>query len=254
MKKVILLMLVLPLLAIAQTTSEYVVFENVVLTANPTEIKQFEEGMAAHNKKYHSDNEFGARVHLIGNGANVGKYMWVMGPLPWSAFDNRPAGDGHDDDWNNNVLAYTTGEANLIYWKYKADLSNFSKDFTVKNLLVDFYNVKRFKGAQTMELLKNIKEVMVEKFPNENYGIYINEFPSTTEGRDVAFISFFQKSAWLGEDPDFSKKYNEVHGEGSFKTFLKDWEDATEGVETELWINQPKLGGIVDRVEVKTRQ
>tara|TARA_R110002049_G_scaffold2179_1_gene15713 strand:+ start:8118 stop:8882 length:765 start_codon:yes stop_codon:yes gene_type:complete len=254
MKKAILLMLVLPLLALGQNSTEYMVFENAMITANPAHVKQFEAGMAAHNKKYHNDETYGARVHMIGNGQNVGKYMWVMGPLPWSAFDNRPAKDGHDEDWNNNVLAYATGDTNLTYWKFESGLSNFTKDFDVKNLQVDIYDIKRFKGKKTMEILEKIQKVMVEKFPNENYGIYTNEFPSTKEGRDIAFISFYQKSAWLGQDREFAKKYDEVHGNGSFATFLKDWEGLTDGSETELWINKPELGGIVDRVTVKKRQ
>lgn len=254
MKKVILLLLVLPLLAIGQNTSEYMVFENAMITANPTHIKQFEAGMAAHNKKYHNDAVYGARVHMIGNGPNVGKYMWVMGPLPWSAMDNRPAKEGHDEDWNTNVLAYATAEGNLTYWKAETALSQFSMDFTIKNLQVDFYDIKRFKGKKAMEILEKIKKVMVEKYPNENYGIYTNEFPSTKEGRDIAFISFFDKSAWLGQDLDFAKKFDEVHGKGSFETFLKDWEAVTDGSETELWNHRPDLSGIEDKIEVKTRQ
>ncbi len=243
MKKIILLLLVLPLLAIGQNTSEYTVFEIGMLTANPAHVKQFEAGMAAHNKKYHSDDVYGARIYIINNGPNVGKYLWVMGPLPWSAFDNRPAKEDHDDDWKTNVLAYANADGNQTYWKSEPALSNFSRDFKVKNLLVDFYDVKRFKGKQALEILGKIKKVMSEKFPNEIYGIYTNEFPSTKVGRDILYISFFEKSAWLGQDLEFAKKYDEVHGKGSFETFLKDWEALTDGSETELWTFSPELSG-----------
>lgn len=251
MKTIFTWILLLPFLVISQNT-EYSVFENGLITANPTQVKQFEAGMASHNKKYHSDDVYGARVYTVNNGPNVGKYMWVMGPLPWSAFDNRPAQEGHDDDWNNNVIAYATSEGNQTYWKYEAALSSISKDFTVKNMLLDFYDVKRFKGKNALELLGKIKKVMTDKFPNEIYGIYTNEFPSTKEGRDIAYISFYDKSSWLGEDREFAKKYDEVHGNGSFETFLKDWEAVTEGSESELWNYSTALSG--KSANVKARQ
>lgn len=249
-------MLLLPLLAISQNSNEYTVFENAVLTPNPAQISQFEKGLAAHNKKYHGDGPYGARVHWISNGPNTGSYMWAMGPLPWSAIDNRPGQkDGHDADWDTNVMAYVApGSGGQTYWKSEAEMSHFPKDFTVNNLLVDFYDIKRFKGKDAMKLLENIKKVMVEKFPDDTYGIYTNEFPSTKEGRDLANISFFEKSAWLGEDQEFPKKYDEVHGSGSFDQFLKDWEAVTDGSESELWIFRPDLSGISGEVKVAERQ
>ncbi len=254
MKKAIFLMLLLPFLATSQNSTEYAVFENGLISANPTQIKQFEAGMAAHNKKYHGDGIYGARVYTIGNGPNTGSYMWVMGPLPWSAMDNRPAKEGHDEDWNTKVLPYMLPEGDQTYWKYEAALSNFPKDFTLKNLLVDFYNVKRFKSEEAMALVGKLKKVMTEKFPDETYGIYTNQFSSTKEGKDLAYISFFDKSAWLGEDNEFMKKYEEVHGKGSFATFLKDWEAATDGSESELWKFRPDLSGINGEIKATDRQ
>ncbi|MGB5553033.1 MAG: hypothetical protein WBM83_00140 [Flavobacteriaceae bacterium] len=45
--------------------TEYPVFELGMLTANPAHIKQFEAGMAVHNKKYHSDDVYSARIYAI---------------------------------------------------------------------------------------------------------------------------------------------------------------------------------------------
>ena len=254
MKKLILLMFLLPLMVVSQNSTEYMVIENGLIKANPKNIEQFEAGMAAHNKKYHADDLYGARIYTISNGANVGSYMWVMGPLPWSAMDNRPAKEGHDEDWNKNVLPYMLPDGDQTYWRFESDLSHFSKDFTIKNLLVDVYDIKRFKGKKAMSLLEKIKKVMLENFPNETYGIYSNEFPSTKEGKDIAFVSFFSKSSWLGENNEFAKKYNEVHGEGSFETFLKDWEGVSNGSLSELWIYRPDLSGLSGEVKAMSRK
>lgn len=253
MKTIFYWILLLPFLVISQNT-EYGVIENGLITANPTQIKQFEAGLAAHNKKFHSDEVYGARVYNINNGPRIGKYMWVMGPLPWSAFDSRPAKEGHDEDWNTNVLAYASSDGDQTYWKFEADVSSFSKDFTIKNLLVDIYDVKRGKMKDALNLVAKMKKVYAEKLPNEIYGIYTNQFPSTKEGRDLAVVSFYDKSAWLGNDVEISKKYDEVYGKGSFDQFLKDWYAVTDGGETELWNYRSDLSGISGEVKAATRQ
>ena len=192
MRKLLFTLLLLPFLALSQNSTEYAVFENDVLTPNPTQISQFERGITAHNKKYHGDGPHGVRVYWISNGPRTGRYVWVMGPFPWSSMDHGPAQkEGHD--------AYAA------------------------------------------------------KSPNETFGIYTNEFPSTKEGKDLAVISFFDKSAWLGEDHSIAKKYDEMNGTGSWDQFLKDWMDVTNGGETEIWMYVPELSGISGDVKAAAR-
>jgi hypothetical protein len=254
MKKIFFWILLVPFIAISQNANEYLVFENGLLSPKLDKITQFESGLASHNKKYHNDGTYGARVYWIGSGPNTGKYMWVMGPLPWSAFDTRPEKEGHDEDWNTNVLQYMLPDTDQIYWKFEAGLSNFPKDFKLNKLLVDFYDVKPFQGSKAMALLEKIKKVMTNKFPAETYGVYTNELPNSKDGNDIAFISFYEKSGWMGEDWKFADKYNEVHGAGSFDTFLKDWENVTQGKYSEIWHYKPKLSGLSGDIKAANRQ
>ncbi|NNC69450.1 MAG: hypothetical protein HKN90_01350 [Flavobacteriaceae bacterium] len=256
MKRILYLFLCIPLLALTQSPSEYAILENGLINANPAKIKEFETNVAAHNKKYHTDAVYGARVYWISNGKNIGKYMWVMGPLPWSALDSRPAQEGHDEDWNTNVLPYVMAEGgDQTYWRFRAELSNFPKDFVLKNVLVDMYDTKRFKDGEVMALMKKIQKVMTAKYPNETYGIYTNELASMTDGRDLAYVSFFDKSAWMGEDSKFAEKYNEVHGEGSFAKFLEDWEAVSHGKHSsEIWVFREDLSGLSGTVSAVERQ
>lgn len=239
-------MLLLPLLAVSQTNSEYGVFETANLVPNPAQITQFEKGLAEHNKKFHGEGPYGVRVYWVANGPNTGSYHWSMGPFPWSSLDSRPEQkDGHDKDWNTNVAPYTTtGSGAQSYWRSHPELSRFPKDFTIKNMAVDYWDIKRGKYEEAIKLVEKINKVYAEKSPNDIYGIYTNEFMSTKEGRDLAVISFFDKSAWLGQDNGIAKKYNEVHGAGSWDQFLKDWMEVTNGGETEIWIFRPDLSGI----------
>ena len=249
-------MLLLPFLAISQNGTEDPIFENSLLTPNPTQITQFEKGLAAHNKKYHGDGPYGVRVYWISNGPNTGSYVWTMGPFPWSSLDNRPAEkDGHDADWNANVIPYMMpSSGTTTYWRGHNDLSRFPKDFTIKNMLVDYWDIKRGENDNVMKLVEKVNKVYAEKSPDETYGIYTNEFGSTKEGRDMAVISFFAKSAYLGENHSIAAKYNEMNGAGSWDQFLKDFGAATNGGETELWIFRPDLSGISGEVQVAERQ
>ncbi|MFZ0490619.1 MAG: hypothetical protein WBV11_07560 [Salegentibacter sp.] len=255
MRKVIFLMLLLPFWAVSQnsTESEYGVFETANLVPNPAQISQFEKGLAAHNKKYHSEEPYGVRVYWVTNGPNTGSYHWSMGPFPWSALDNGPAEkkEGHDADWNTNVAQYMTADSGEeSYWRAQTELSRFPKDFTINKMAVDYWDIKRGKHDDAMKLVKKVYDVYAQKSPNEIYGIYTNEFPSTKEGKDLAVISFFDKSAWLGQDNSIAKKYDEMYGEGSWKQFLKDWMDVTNGGSTEIWVYRPDLSGISGDVKV----
>ncbi len=249
-------MLLLPFLAISQNSTEYGVFENAILTPNPAQVTQFEKGLAEHNKKYHGEGPYGVRVYWISNGENTGSYVWTMGPFPWSTLDNRPAEkEGHDADWNTNVAAYMTADSGKqSYWQGHNDLSRFPKDFTIKKMLVDYYDVKRGKGDEVLKLVGKMNKLYAGKSPDETFGIYTNEFGSTKGGRDLAVISFFDKSAWLGEDHSVEKKYEEMYGAGSWGQFLKDWMEVTNGSETELWIYRSDLSGINGDVKVSDRR
>lgn len=243
MKTIFYGLLLLPVMAISQNDAAYMVVENALIVPNVTKVAELDAGLAAHNKKYHNEGSYEAQVFYIGNGQNTGSYIWSMGPLPWGAMDERPELEGHDEDWNKNVLPYMMPQGDQHYWKFNSELSNFPVDFTMNKLLVDYYDVKPYQMEKAMKLIEKIQKVMKEKFPKETFGIYTNELPSTKDGKDIAFVSFFQKSKWMGDDWKFAEKYNEVHGASSFSTFLKDWEQATQGKESELWYYRPDLSG-----------
>jgi len=243
MKKFFYLFLFLPFLCMSQSSAEYKIFENTLLVPNPAQQNQFEAGLAAHNKKYHGKGDYRAMVYLIMSGPNAGSYIWSMGETTWSAMDKRPADNDHDADWNANVLQYLTPQSNQSYWQEKSELSRFNEN-AVKGLVVDYYDVKRGKMKEALALIAKIKKVYTDKLPNEAYGVFTNEFSSTKEGKDIAVVSFFGKSAWISTDNALPKKFDEVYGKGGWDQFMKDWLAVTDGSESELWLAQPKLSGM----------
>ncbi len=242
-------MLLIPLLVVSQSNNEYSVIEHGMMMANPKYITEFEAGVASHNNTYHTDGMYGSHIYQINNGSNYGQYVWVMGPIPWSAFDDRPKQEGHDEDWNAIIEPYTIPDADGLYWRFYPELSNFSKDFTIKNVRVDIFDIKRFQDDEVMKLVKKIHEVMKQEYTNDPFGVYKNEFPSETDGRDLAFFSFYESSAWLGKNVDFSQKFEKVHGKGSYKNFLIDWGNVTNGKQTELWSFREDLSGISGEIK-----
>ena len=254
MRTLIFTLLLIPLLVVSQSTTEYPVIENGMITANPAKIKEFEKGVAAHNKMYHAEGAYGARVYWISNGTNVGKYMWVMGPLTWSAMDARPAKEGHDEDWNTNVLPYTMAEGDQTYWKFHPALSNFPQDFNLKYLKVMMLDIVPFKEQQFLDQLDKIAAVMKSKYPTEPYGMYTNEMPSEKDGRDFAYVDFFDKMGFLGREDTFPKDFEAVHGENSWKAFLNVLAETTKGVRSELWTFRADLSGLSGKVVAMERQ
>lgn len=253
MKKLMYTLLLLPILAIAQT-NEGLILENVMLTVNPEKIMEFEAGLAAHNKKFHADGPYGARVYNVLNGKNAGKYMLIMGPLPWSAMDGRPSSKEHTDDNNKNISKYLTPDVEVNYMKMHPELSNFSKDFEINKVSVFMIDVKRFKEQEFMEkVLKKVVKMYKEKMPDQIYGVYSNEM-SNMDGLDFGWVDFFDGSSWLGREDKFVQNFEEVHGAGSFEGFLADVEATTDGERTEIWTLRKDLSGPDAKVAAATRQ
>ncbi|MEX0361160.1 MAG: hypothetical protein AB3N10_09255 [Allomuricauda sp.] len=254
MKKLILIALLLPFMVSAQEVQEYGMFTNLMLTANPEKISEFEAGLAAHNKKFHSDGAYQANVFFVMSGANFGKYVWSMGPNPWSSMDNAPGNEnGHNDDWNANVAAHALSEATVTYWKLDTDRSNFTKDFKLKNLAVFLLDIKRFKGREFMGLLDKVTKVFKTKDADSQWGVYFNEL-SNTDGQDMAWVNFFDSSSWMAQEDKFPQWYEEVHGEGTFMEFLKAFGDTTHSDVQELWAFRPDLSGTDGSVQAADRQ
>ncbi|WP_273567351.1 hypothetical protein [Maribacter halichondriae] len=253
MKKLMCTLLLLPILAMAQT-NDALVIENVMLTVNPEKIMEFEAGIAAHNKKFHAEGPYGARVYGIENGKNAGKYMLIMGPLPWSAMDARPSSQEHTDDNNKNINKFLMPDVEVNYMRMHPELSNFSKDFEINKVSVMMVDVKRNKQMEFMDkVVSKVVKVYKEKMPDQIYGIYTNEM-SNMDGMDFGWVDFFENSSWLGREDKFVQNYEAVHGAGSFAKFLADVDAMTDGDRTEIWTLRKDLSGPNAKVIAATRQ
>lgn len=253
MKNFLLILLCLPVMGFCQS-AEPLIFEIVTMSVSKANASQVEKAMGAHNKKYHPSGPSGARVYTVETGINSGDYKWVMGPGPWSALDNRPSDPAHDADWDDNVDKYVEPGENVEYIRFDPSLSRFPADFNIDKLWVQYIDVARGKMDEMKELLKKVQKVYAEKIPGQAYGIYYNEFPSTSSGRDLTIVFYFDKYAWMGIDDGLDAKYDEVYGKGSSEAMWNDWRENTIGVETEIWQHNAELSGLPTLVKAAERQ
>ncbi len=243
MKRTLLILLLAPWVLLAQEGLQEPVFMNVMLTPNPAKISEFEAGLAAHNKKFHAEGSGTVNVFWIASGKNSGKYIWSMGPTSWAAFDETNTPDSeHTTDWNTNVAPYAEATMETTYWKNDLKHSNFSRDFTLKNLAIFIIDMKRFKQLEFEAVLDKVQEVYKAKDPDHQWGSYFNEMPNN-EGQDYVWVDFFDSSAWMGKPDNFPQWFEEVHGEGSFAKFLKEVDACTHGESSELWMFREDLSG-----------
>lgn len=249
MKKLLYSVVLLPLIVLAQESQQAPIFMNVMMTPHPEKIGAFEAGVAAHNKKFHTEGASQISVYWIASGKNSGKYVWSMGPTVWAAMDEaNNYGEAHTKDWNANVAANALPEMETTYWKSDLAHSNFSKDFELKNLSIFMVDVKRFKRLEFESILDRVNKVFKTKDPDHQWGSYFNELPDM-DGQDYVWVDFFDKSAWMGREDKFPKWFEEVHGAGSFQTFLKDVEAATNGDRGELWVYRKDLSSSDGQVQ-----
>jgi hypothetical protein len=252
MKKVVFALLLVPFVMMAQESQPDPIFMNVMLTPHSDKIKEFEMGMAEHNKKFHTEEGKTVSVFWVASGKNSGKYVWSLGPTTWEAMDEAANPDAaHTDHWNTSVAPYADAVMETSYWKGDMAHSNFTKDFTLKNMSIFTLDMKRFKQMEFMAVLDKVTKVFKAKDSEQQWGVYWNTLPNM-EGQDMVWINFFDSMSWMGQDDKFPQWYEEVHGQGSFIEFLKEFEAATDGDYQELWMFRSDLSGADGQIAAVT--
>lgn len=257
MKSIFYWMMLIPFLVFSQNQSdnneEYLIVGSTIFSAKSDKIKEFSEGMKNHNEQFHAEGAMGVRIFTIMNGQNAYDYMAVMGPMPWSAFDEpSPTQEAHDEDWANNVIPYLESEEEVTFWRFHNKLSHFPSNFEMSKLRVSVWDIARGKYEDMVSKLEMVTGVLKEKSPETPFAIYTNEFSSTNSGQDLSVVYFFDDFAWLGKDQKLKEKFEEVHGTGSFNSFTQEWMNITNGASQELWVYNQNLSGIGPQVTTST--
>lgn len=105
------------------------------------------------------------------------------------------------------------------------------------------YDIKSCQGYRFEELLKKAVEVFKAKDYPDYFRVYYSRFRSNSN-RDVALSNGFRTWASLDEKSTFKKDFEEVHGEGSWDNFMKEYRASFNSYEDELSIFLPHLSAV----------
>ena len=213
--------------SIAQKMKEdYSMFATEQIKVVKGKEKEFEAAVLAHNQKFHKEGPHQALLRKVLTGPKAGTYTWISGPKMFRDFESRPGEGEHADDWSTNVDPLVKYYGTAEFWKNNSKLS-FTAPDTEGNKLSEVWFIDVEKGAWDKFNGALEKAVAVNaKKGTESFQTYTTSF-SGGDGRDVALVFSFGKWADLDIDDPFKADFEELHGEGSWKTFLDDWNSST---------------------------
>ena len=230
MKKLVVVLLVLPLVALSQAK---IVLSSQRFFPKTDKNAEFEKGLAAHAQKYHT-GLWKWRVFEIESGPDFGAVMIVEGPNTWDDFDKRgDLGADHLNDWNKNVAPYIENHAESFYMEYKEQLStipltDYSKWVSILHLCPNPGYV-----AATEELIGSMKKVWTDG--KESVVVY----NAVSSGDPQYTVVTRYKQGLKEKDPGFlsgtlKERYIKANGDGSFDKFIETFRSAIHKQWSEL--------------------
>ncbi|HET7897710.1 MAG TPA: hypothetical protein VFL47_08570, partial [Flavisolibacter sp.] len=185
MKKLLLLLLTLPVFLAAQEKT-VVTFERYF--PKPDKVNAFEKNLAAHVQKFHK-GDVGWRVFSIESGPDAGGYLVTEGPTSWDGVDKRgDLGKMHMDDWQMNVQPLLLDKATTDYFVYRLDLSTADLSGTTDKVTIGHNYYKPGYYNEATELLKGLKNNWVQN----GQSVAVFESSSSGEPQLMTFTMYKQ--------------------------------------------------------------
>lgn len=222
----------------------YAMYEVQYVKVLPGHSAAMNEAMAAHNKSFHAEGPYAAAVQFVVNGPRAGQLVWVMGPGTWTTMDGRPAGEPHDPDWADKVLAH--GEAGLTeYWTANPELTYTPE--TPSEAPPNLFLVRFFEVADNALFVKvqgQIRDVQATLNSPRARTMFQKQFLSN-DGRDWAMVVPYERWADLDQDggATFQAAFVETHGQAAWSTFLEEFNAAVVSRTDEWRQIIPELSG-----------
>jgi hypothetical protein len=200
--------------------AQNVVYETIFIKPKADKLKELGENMKAHNDKFHADAPYSANAWQVLSGEHSGQILWVMGPFTFADLDNRPSEGGHDDDWMGNVMPHTYGMNDGNYWRMIPDYGYMpSENYQGKVMRARLFDIKPGKWDEFMHLMMLIQKVYAANSFGHSFALFGNW--SNDGKRDAAIVWQYDNYAYFDVELEFSKKYEEVHGDNSWNQFME---------------------------------
>ncbi|MEO6704830.1 MAG: hypothetical protein ABIN04_03150 [Ginsengibacter sp.] len=236
MKKLLFMLMALPLFSLAQEKN--VVSVNRVFP-KVDKIAAFEKALAAHAQKYHTGT-WKWRVFTIESGPDAGGYHITEGPMSWDDLDTRgDLGKAHQADWNMNVAPLLSERGSSSYSVYRADLSTIELTSFSNKAAINHVFPKPGYGEEVEGLIKNLKKAW------EIGGSTVAVYEASSSGpQQYAIVTRYKqglKERNMGFRKPMKDRYNEANGDGSWTTFLNEIKNSVDNSWTELLFFHPEL-------------
>lgn len=215
MKKLFVLILALPLFAVAQNNNVISVDRYF---PKADKVTQFEKALAAHAQKYHK-GDVKWLVLTIETGPDAGGYQVVEGPKTWDSVDKRgDLGKAHMDDWNVSVQPLLTDRVSFSYMTFRTDLSSVAQTDYADKIAVTHVFYKPGYYDEMQQALTNMKKV----WEQSDQSIAVYEASSSGEPQFTVVTRYKQglKEREAGFREPFPVRYKKAHGQEGWDKYV----------------------------------
>lgn len=236
MKKLFLLLLLIPLTGVCQTKN---VVNMTRLQPKPEKTLELEKALAAHAQKFHT-GDWKWRIFEIITGPEVGGYHIVEGFNNWTTLDGRGnLGPDHTADLQKNIAPLTLGRGTSDFFLFREDLSSVQPtDYSDKVSVIYLYPKPGF-GPKIEEEIKRDKKVW--EATGESVAVYQSHFSGETRYG----FAYRHKQGWKEKEKDFRKPFKEryiaMFGENGYNDRLKLIQETADRTVSEMLVFRADL-------------
>jgi hypothetical protein len=241
MKKLLLLLLLIPLFTFSQTNSNGEYWQTNKWTAKAGMNVEFEAGVAKKTDKFNGTAETSMATYQLVTGPDQGKYMRVMGNRNAAAFDEDNSVELAY--WGKHVMPYVESNDGNIRWRRIKGLSqNWDNDLPPARFVqMTTYSLKSENRSDFFRFWRNNLKLQKELGYTGMVGVFMLE----SGGNDYELLvvrPYNSHAEGMGEmtdpDVDYIEEYNKMHGwrthrndERAFNSSIEKWGISVETAE-----------------------
>jgi hypothetical protein len=220
MKKVLLLLMFIPVLAFTQPKEVISTFRVFPI---PGKALEFKKALIAHVAKFHT-TERKWRVFEVMTGPDAGAFHFVEGPASWDAWEKAPQNtDAHITDWDKTVEVFISKTENVAYVTYQPDMSTGKQSEYANNIILTHMYPNSGKLTKAWDLIEKMKKAW--ELSNQSIAVY----SASNSGEPQIVTSRRLKNGLKELDATgntFEENYRKANGVNSWGDFMSSYEEA----------------------------
>lgn len=235
MRKMIFLLLMLPLFGIAQNKS---LISTDRYFPKADKVQQFEKALGLHAQKFHKGDQKW-RVYSIETGPDAGGYLVVEGPTNWDGVDKRgDLGAAHMKDFETTIQPLLKDRTSTMYLSFREELSTVQQSAYSEKISIHHVYVKPGFVSAMPGLISSMKKVW------EADASTIAVYEASLSGEPQFLIVTRYKSGLKERDivpAVMQTRFTSANGEGSWAKYLTTVQEAVDHQWSELLFHKPEM-------------